>query len=208
MPIYTAILRLALYSLLLASTYWATLYNVSQGAIKDNYFSELPQNILLFAIIGLAFGTARVYPAGRAVMTSIGIFFVACLIREFDNELDAWFFFGAWKIPGFAVGFLLLYYVYRNWGRLGTDMRWIGESLAFGVWSIGLVLLMVFSRMWGGNQMWRYLMPADYNRTLVRVSEEGIELMAYAVIFAGMVELALLAQRRTDRHLNTPTYVE
>ncbi len=192
MPILALFLRLLAYAALLAATFGATYYNVSQGALKDNYFSEVPQNVLLLLIILLPAGLAYRYRTGRAFLVCVALFFLACLVREFDNELDALLFFGAWKIPALSVGALLAYYIYRRWGHLQTDVLALGDSIAMGVFGLGWVLLMVFSRLWGGNGMWRYLMPGDtFNRTLVRVSEEGIELMAYTVIFIGVLELAL-----------------
>ncbi len=199
MSIRSLFLRLAIYSVLLAGAYYVSLVNVANGVTTDRYFSEVPQNLLLFGIIGVSFGVARRTEAGRTINRCIGIFFTACLIREFDNELDALFYKGAWKVPAIPVGLLLLYYVIRRWTTLLVELRRLGDSLATGILALGLVLLMVFSRLWGSNDMWRHLMPGEYNRHLVRVSEEGIELMAYTVIFIGVLEMALKCVGRQQR---------
>lgn len=70
----------------------------------------------------------------------------------------------------------------------------VANSFAFGLVLIGGLLLHVFSRIYGLPALWQSLMGDNYMRSVSRVSEEGIELMAYGIIFLGIVELALLSR--------------
>lgn len=192
MSVPLLVVRLVAYSLLLAGAFGLTFYYASAGTPELNYFKEWPQDILLALIIILPALAACRHRVGRSLCACIALFFVACAFREFDNELDALLFDSAWKPPAIAMGLALLYVVVRRWRGLVADLRAVGDSVGFGVFLLGLVQLMVFSRLWGGNDMWRALMAEGrFDRNVVRVSEEGIELMAYAVIAIGVTELVL-----------------
>ena len=189
MTILQFFLRIQLYGGLLAAAFGITFYNVAHGSTQANYFSETPQNVLLLGIVTAGVLMARHRSGARAIGVALALFFTACAVREFDNELDALLYKGAWKLPVGALGVALLAYAVRQWGRIRDELAHYGNTLGFGVFVVGLLQLMVFSRLWGGNDLWRLLMAGGFDRTLVRVSEEGIELMAYTVILIGVVEL-------------------
>ena len=189
MTVPKLLLRLLAYGGLLAAAFGVTFYNVARGTRSDNFFSETPQNVLLFAIIAVAALMTRHRHGARASGAALVLFFAACAVREFDNELDALLYKGAWKPFAGVFGLGLLAYLAWHWRRLTAELVRYGNTLGFGVFVLGLLQLLVFSRLWGGNDLWRLLMADDFDRALVRVSEEGLELMAYSVIFAGVVEL-------------------
>jgi hypothetical protein len=68
---------------------------------------------------------------------------------------------------------------------------------------IGGLLLHVFSRIYGLPALWQSFMGDNYMRSVARLSEEGIELMAYTIIFFGIVELALLSSKVARKYSMT-----
>ena len=190
------LLRLAVYGGLLALSYFLSLHYVDVERASGSFFNETPQNVLLVGLLVVPALMARLPGVGRAAGLALLLFFAACAFREFDNELDALFYYGAWKVPAFALAAALLYVIVRRWRALGADLARLGDTFGFGVFTVGLLQLMVFSRLWGANDLWRELMGADFNRAVARVSEEGIEQMAYVVLFLGTLELYLSARGR------------
>ncbi|MGO2497498.1 MAG: hypothetical protein ACTH6I_05700 [Vibrio litoralis] len=46
-----------------------------------------------------------------------------------------------------------------------------------------MALLLVFSRLFGMGHFWQGILGPDYDRVIKRVVEEGLEVLAYVVIF-------------------------
>lgn len=197
MTVPALLVRLLVYGGLLAVSFYLTLHYVGAERVSGSFFNETPQNVLLAGLLIASGLMARLPGVGRAAGLALVLFFAACAFREFDNELDALLFDGAWKIPAFAAGAALLYVVATRWRALTADLARLGDTLAFGVFTVGLLQLMVFSRMWGANTLWRELMGEGFDRAVARVSEEGIEQMAYVVLFLGVAELYLAARCRS-----------
>ena len=196
MTIPQLLTRLLVYGGLLALVFYLTLYYVGAERASGSFFNETPQNVLLAGLLLFSGLMARLRGVGGAAGLALLLFFAACAFREFDNELDALLFYGAWKIPAYAMAACLAYVLWKRWADLKADLAALGNTLAFGVFLVGLLLLMVFSRMWGANDLWRELMGEEFNRAVARVSEEGIELMAYTVLCIGVAELYLEARRQ------------
>ena len=62
---------------------------------------------------------------------------------------------------------------------------------------IGFLVTFVFSRLFGRTVFWEHLLESDYNRWAKNAAEEGIELLGYALMFIGGVEM-LVETRRVE----------
>ena len=52
---------------------------------------------------------------------------------------------------------------------------------------IGLLIVLVYSRLFGMGELWHTIMADHFNRTVKNVVEEGSELWGYALVFWGTV---------------------
>ena len=183
------VIKPVLYAAAFAAAFYVTLYDASDGAYNTSSWTEAPQEILLALsglLLVLAYRSGRV---GSALALVLAGFYFTCLAREFNNQLAYYFFKRAWVVPALLFAIPTAVYAFLHRGRVWADVLALKDTFAFGVLAVGLLLLHVFSRLYGANDLWRAIMGDDFMRPVARVSEEGIELMAYTIIFLGSYEM-------------------
>ncbi|WP_370606249.1 hypothetical protein [Pantoea ananatis] len=150
------------------------------NALHEASFTETAQELLLFSLAALFFIAARHRPAQRGGLTLIAGFYSCMLIRELDFFFDL-IRHGSWV--WFALAIAL--------GSLAVAMRTPKQTLSaladllrhnrWPVMAAGLMIVLVFSRLFGMNTLWAHLMPDHYNRGVKNMAEEGVELLGYSL---------------------------
>lgn len=179
----------------MAAAYYITYLDARTGTYAETHWTEVPQELILLVVVVLHVVTARRHAVAREANYAAAGFWLACLIREHNNQLAELFFHSAWKVGVFPVIAVTLYYAWRHRRAIVVDYQALRNTLGFGVLTTGFVILHLFSRLYGANDLWRATMGADFMRVVARTSEEGIELMAYTVILIGTVELMRSVRR-------------
>lgn len=131
----------------------------------------------------------------------IGAFVLCMAIRELDWITD--------RIPYLSWAHLVtlvliaaLWIAYRNKETVVHGLAVFSESRA-SVWMIiGLLCVLVFSRLFGSKHIWYNLWDADRVRVLKNVVEEGLELFGYALMMTASI-LFRNESRRTLRIQST-----
>ncbi|WP_234473275.1 MULTISPECIES: hypothetical protein [unclassified Erwinia] len=152
------------------------------NALHENSVTEILQEIILAGIAVLFFWCATKRPEIRGGLILIGGFYLCMLIRELDDIFDmirhgSWLWFALTTavvcialsalIPASTVTGLTDFIQHRSW--LMTAM--------------GLIIILIFSRIFGMNQLWEHLMSYGYNREVKNLAEEATELLGYSVCF-------------------------
>lgn len=191
-----ALARLLVYVGLVAAAYYYTYLDVASGTYLDDLWTEAPQEASLF-IGGLAAAVvAYRRRAWRVLFAAIAGLAFASLFREFNNQIAESLGKGSWLYFSLAVAIPVAIYVLRNVREFWRQLDALADSFAFGVYACGMLVLHVFSRLYGANPLWRAAMGGDFDRTIARISEEGIELLAYTLVLLGTLELCGVALRR------------
>lgn len=190
------VIRLLAYVGLVAGAYFHTYADVASGTYLDDFWTEAPQELSL--LIG---GVAAAYvayrrPAWRLLFVGIAGLAFASLFREFNNQIAAVLGKGSWLYFSLAVAVPVAFTLGRSPGAVWRQLAAIADTFAFGVYASGLLVLHVFSRFYGANPLWRAAMGDDFDRTIARISEEGIELLAYALVLLGTLELCRVGLAR------------
>lgn len=118
---------------------------------------EILQTVLamLAALIFLLAGRVDHTKAPCAVVLAAFIF---CLvIREFDYFFDEYVFRHAWKIGVLLVLVSLTVYAIRNFREIGASLLEFTTLPSFGILLSGLLVLVVFSRLFGYGDFWEAL---------------------------------------------------
>ncbi len=194
---FSSSIRPVLYALTIAASYYYTYYDASHGGYQDSFLTEFPQELILFIVVILHAVTARKFVVGRTLNIALGGLALASLIREHNNQLAELVFAKAWAVLAVPVLVGTAVYCWRHRQALLKDYYLVKDTFGFGVLMTGLLILHIFTRLWGANDLWHATMGEDYMRVVARTSEEGLELMAYSVILLGTVELITKI-----RHLN------
>ena len=103
---------------------------------------------------------------------------------------------GAWKY--FALVIVAFFFV-KAW-RLGKEntiasLAAFMKTRSFIFIFIGLLIVLVYSRLFGMGELWHTIMAENFNRTVKNVVEEGSELWGYALVFWGAMNYWFTAKR-------------
>ncbi len=148
--------------------------------------TEILQEIVLFAVSALFFWQVKRQPALRGGMMLIGGFFGCMFIRELDAAFDL-IYHGSWV---YFACLLALFCIVRAAFTPKTTLRGLSAFLAHPACHYtvcGLVLVLVFSRVFGMNAIWKVVMEGEYVRAVKNIVEEGTEFMGYVLCLGATV---------------------
>jgi len=194
-------LRFFLYALLLGGLAYGMLWGaVSQGAAfyDETGLVETLQAVfvLMTALLFLAAGRLDKTREPLAVVMSGFLF---CLfIREFDYFLDELVARHAWKMLVLLTLVLVVTYIAKHSKRVVVSILDFVSQPSFGLFMSGLLVVVVFSRLFGYGDFWEELINGGYYRVIKTIVEEGVELMGYFLILVSSCEYLYDARVNTS----------
>ena len=161
--------------------------------IVENSFVEYGQEVLLFATTAIF--TMQAIAKRQGGLWLVAGFFGCMFIRELDAYFDE-IVHGAWKYFALA---LMVFVLFKAW-RLGKEntiasLAAFMKTRSFVFIFIGLLIVLIYSRLFGMGELWKAIMGVDFNRTVKNVVEEGSELWGYALVFWGAIKYWLVSKR-------------
>ncbi len=188
-PFIKLSLRLLFYAVLTTIAYVVIRFDATNQEYSEQSLTEYSQELLLLAVVVLSVWSVRRTPINRAFIVLLGFVSFISFIREFNNTLTEYLFPGAWSTL-VAITFVpAIFYFYRRLPQLRNDILVSSNTFGFGILVSGTLLLHVFSRFYGANEIWQFHMGEHFDRGVARVSEESIELMAYLLLLMGTIEV-------------------
>ena len=164
--------------------------------------TELLQEALLLLSALVFWRAAWRRPRSRACLVLMAGFFTTMLIREADVFLDK-ISKGFWVYPAVIVAVGAIAYAVRNRATLFTPLAQYISERFFTFIMIGLLIVIVFSRLFGSSLLWEMVMGELYDPDYKTVVQEGIELMGYGLIFYGSL-LFLVRKHPRAAHESSP----
>lgn len=215
--LYPLIARLFAYSALMFIVALAIQFNFAEGQVKEDGLIEMSQEIVLLIssllLIGFSSKAKNFKIFNLALAGFLGVHFV----REFDFWLNEDLFDKAWQMISLVIVVLVLIMVVRNWKKLLLELSTISKTYGFAFFFSGLIILHVFSRLYGRKLIWIDLLRDSHNdyvisengekvielrefmRPVKDASEESIELLAYSIILIGVVEMIIFGVKSTRK---------
>lgn len=162
-----------------------------------------------FSYLNAGFGEASITESLQLMMLVISVWAFYSLMRERKDithaaalisgfftvlairEMDVWFdmiFHGAWVLPALTVTAVACIYAYRGGKNTVNEMATILNARHMNILIGGVVLLIVFSRLYGMGHFWHSVMGEHYIREVKNVSEESMELLCYCLIALAAVK--------------------
>ena len=195
-------LRFFLYALLLGGLAYGMLWGaVSQGEAfyEETGVVETMQAVFALLTALLFLGAGRL-DKGREPLAIVMFGFLFCLfIREFDYFLDELVARHAWKMLVLLTLALVVTYIAKNAKRVAASILDFVNQRSFGVFLSGLLVVVVFSRLFGYGDFWRELIEGSYYRFIKTIIEEGIELAGYSLLLISSCEYLYDARINTTR---------
>lgn len=160
--------------------------NWMNDAMHETSLTETLQEVMLASVAAMFFLSSRRRAAQRGALILIGGFYSCMLIRELDFVFDivehgSWVWFAlataaaslalALRAPRGTLEGLVAFVTHRSWLMTAS----------------GLLIVLVFSRLFGMHQLWQHLMLDGYNRVVKNIAEEGTELLGYSICWLASV---------------------
>jgi hypothetical protein len=198
--VLNALARGALLALLVSAPVlllWIDVHGLG-NSIGEVSATELSQ-LTLLAITVATFGSLahRVRDDRRFATLAAG-FFACMLLRECDAWLDL-LVDGLWQGLVAFVAIACLTYSLMDWRSTLRGMARLVNSRAGSVLLVAVVLLLVYSRLFGMSGLWRDLLGDGYVRLFKNAVEESTELLAYFLVVGASVSYAMSRFRRLQK---------
>ncbi len=167
-----------------------------KNELTEVSITEFMQAFFIFISAIIFYKASSKQMESRGLYILISGFFTMMFIRELDNFLDV-IFHGFWKIPVALVFIYSIYLANKNRTTILQALITHNQSKEFTYLFIGLMIIMIFSRVFGTGSLWQSIMADNYHRIQKRAVQEGLELFGYSLLFYG----AILLHFKSDNKL-------
>lgn len=206
-PLYPLITRLFAYAGLMFLMSLAIQFDFAEGEVKEDSLIEITQEVLLLICSILLIIFSSKGKNFKTFFLALAGFLFVHFVREFDFWLNTQLFDKAWQAIALVIVILVLIMAIKNWKKLIIEIAAISKTYGFAFFFSGLVILHIFSRLYGRKLIWidllrdthdKYVISEngekivelrDFMRPVKDASEESIELLAYSIMFIGVVEM-------------------
>ncbi|WP_340114741.1 hypothetical protein [Maribellus mangrovi] len=196
-----------LFVVLRVLVYGALLYGMAQGIFFDaafpqeeGYFGELTfteitQETLLFILFVAYIFIGYRWKEIRVVSNFVSLFFLMAFIREFNFLVDKWIF------PVLVVLVILVLLFIRDFKKIKQSCIEFFRNPASHWFLAGLLVTLVFSRLFGRSKFWRLLYHDESYRLAKAATEEGIELLGDTLMLISAIEFFLyfMVEKKTKK---------
>ena len=207
--LWPLILRALIYSSIIVGVIFVIRHDFADAIVDEYSAIEIFQETLLgISVTVLLFNSINKshYKLFFNVLAAVlGVHF----IREFDFWLNNNLFDKAWQAFAGVVIIITLYFIIKNFKKLIIELERISKTYSFGIFFLGFIILHTFSRLFGSKKIWNVLLEPTYQgyissengKKIIDFEEyvypikagaqEGVELLAYAIIFIGVIEMII-----------------
>lgn len=153
------------------------------GASEYTVTEFAQEGLILFSAI--LFGvSAWQRPESRGFLILVAGLFGCMFIREMDNHLDK-ITHGFWVYPALLLAVTSIVYASFSGRAVLVHMAAFTQTRSYVYVSIGLLIVIVFSRVFGSGSLWEEIMMSDYQWAYKTIIQEGLELSGYFLIAYG-----------------------
>jgi hypothetical protein len=169
--------------------------------MSEHSLTELLQGMLI-GLSALAFGwSAARISSSRGYLALVAGLFGWMFLRENDAVFDM-IVHGFWQVPATAVLLTGAGIAWLHRQRVLPAFLAHAETRQSTYVFVGIILLVVFSRLFGTGSLWQGVMGDAYHPTFKSAIQEGLELMSYVLIAYGALAsyLSGFGTSRQDAH--------
>ncbi|WP_345830847.1 hypothetical protein AAGR08_23270 (plasmid) [Pantoea sp. BRR-3P] len=146
--------------------------------MKESSVTEIMQELILLVVASLFICRAGKDKARRPALILMAGFFIVLLIREMDFAFDI-LSHGSWLWFSLTVSVYAVYQAVRHGQQTLAALADFMSRPSWGMMCAGILTVLIFSRFFGMNELWRHIAGEDYPRVAKNLAEEGTELFGY-----------------------------
>ena len=153
-----------------------------RNSVGEESVVEYCQDMFLIILSALFFRQAHRYKEARSGFLLIGCFFLTMLLREMDNIFDILIYHGSWNLFAAPIATFAVVYALLNKTETLNALTDFTQSKEFYSFIIGLLQVLVISRLIGMSWLWRSIFYYEYPRIVKNIAEEYTELLGYSIM--------------------------
>jgi hypothetical protein len=146
--------------------------------------TEIIQGLLLLASAAIFIWSAIKEEESRTLFILVSGFFGCLLLRELDYYFDM-IVHGFWFYPAILLASSVIIYSMKYTTYLISSARSFSQTNAYFNILVGLVIVLVFSRLFGSGTLWRDILNDDYITRYKDIIQEALESLGYMFLFIG-----------------------
>jgi hypothetical protein len=159
-------------------------YFFLENNLSEQSLTEMFQQLLLLASVTFFAWSAYKEKESRTFFILVAGFFGCMFLRELDYYFDM-IVHGFWFYPTILLAISVIIYSIKNDEFLLKSVRSFSQTKAYFNILVGLVIIMIFSRLFGSGTLWKEVMNEDYHHIYKTIIQEGLELFGYMFLFIG-----------------------
>lgn len=199
-PILFFMLRIAIYSLMMIGILEIIKIDSLSLDFNESSYTEKFQQAFLIISSLLSFFYASKKKNLKWFFVSLGTLLLMIFIREYNNFLDNYVMNGLWESLVAIVFIIYLFFIVRNFKALLSQIIDVLPTFSFGVFFVGFLIVMIFSRIFGLDPIWENLLGDNFIRPIKRIAEEGTELLGYSLMFLAVCEMFVLENKSFEEN--------
>lgn len=160
-----------------------------QNMIEEESLVEYTQSLSL-TILTLMFSRhAYRSPQWRGGFVLITGFFLCMLIRESDAIFDNLIRHGSWAYFAITTALVCIIYAFTHRQSTIDGLAQFAKQKEFHSFIIGLLTVLLASRLIGYGGLWRFILYNDYPHVVKNIIEETTELFGYLIMLFSCLSL-------------------
>lgn len=152
------------------------------ASVSEASVTEHVQESLLFLAACIYGWAAMKRPDYRGALVLLTGLLLCMLIREQDAVFDR-IAHGAWVYPAWSCALATLFVASKNRDTIMSAILRFREQSFFAYLSLGLLVVLGFSRIFGTGALWEEVVPGFSDGRIKTAVQEGLELFGYALVF-------------------------
>ena len=173
-------------------------YFFLENNISERSLTELFQQLLLLASAAIFIWSATKVEESRTLFILVAGFFGCMFLRELDYYFDM-IVHGFWFYPTILLASSVIIYSIKHSTYFISSVRTFSQTNAYFNILVGLVIVMIFSRLFGSGTLWKEVMNDDYHHIYKTIIQEGLELFGYVFLFIGSFYQLRSVQKRDQQ---------
>ena len=146
--------------------------------------TEIIQELLLLASAAIFIWSAIKEKESRTLFILVSGFFSCMLFRELDYYFDM-VMHSLWVYLVTLLTSFVIIYSMKHTTYLISSARSFSQTKAYFNILVGLVIILVFSRLFGSGTLWRDILNDDYITRYKDIIQEALESLGYIFLFIG-----------------------
>jgi len=197
-PIFLLIIRTAVYSLMMLGILEVMRIDSQSLDFNESSITEILQQTFLVIGFVVSFWLAKKKKFLNWFFISLGTLLLVIFIREYNNFLDNYVFKGLWETLVYSILGIYLFFLVKNFKPFIDQLNAVANHYSIGVFLVGFIIVMVFSRIYGLDEIWVNILGDNFIRPIKRISEEGTELLGYSLMLLGVFEMTTIKKSQLN----------